>query len=437
MLTHRAATILGDIPSDWERELLRNLLAEQQGGDWGEDSGEVPIRVLRSTNFTDRGTLSFDDVETRYFPTTRAAEFTLNVGDLLVERSGGGPTQPVGRIGFISRSLPNHWFSNFVQMLRPDSSKIDPEFLGWLLLELNRSGVVERLQHQTTQMRNLDFRDYLRIYLPRPHLEEQRVIARILRITNHSLISAEAKLVAAQRLKTALMQQLFTLGMPNRHKNFKSARVFRHNFEAPEEWEIAPLRGGVVSVEYGTNAPSNDERRGLPIVAIPEVIASRFRLGECSFAEVSDHEAKALRLECDDVLLVRTNGNSEYIGKSTVIGAKDAEQHIIFASYLIRVRTRASVLSGKYLNYFLASPLGRRQCLAMANTSAGNHNLGSRSIKQFCLPRPSPEEQLEIVRLVDTSEDAIEAAATEVTTLNRLKCSLLHNLLTGRVRVRV
>jgi len=41
------------------------------------------------------------DVATRYFPKDKAASFSLKEGDLLVERSGGGPEQPVGRIGFI------------------------------------------------------------------------------------------------------------------------------------------------------------------------------------------------------------------------------------------------------------------------------------------------------------------------------------------------
>ncbi len=111
-------------------------------------------------------------------------------------------------------------------------------------------------------------------------------------------------------------------------------------------------------------------------------------------------------------------------------------KHLIFASYLIRVRTNKMKLSGRYLNYFLASPLGRRQCLAMANTSAGNHNLGSRSIKQFDFPRPTSDEQSEIVVLVDAAEDSIEAVQNEISALDRLKRSLLQNLLTGRVRVR-
>jgi type I restriction enzyme S subunit len=435
MLTHRTATILGDIPTDWGRELLGDLLERQQGGDWGDDDGEAAVSVLRSTNFTDCGTLDFRDVAIRYFKGSKAETFWLKEKDLLLERSGGGPSQPVGRIGFVHRDLPGHWFSNFVQLLRADADKIDPEFLGWVLLELNRSGIVERLQHQTTQMRNLDFRDYLRAYLPKPSHEEQEAIARILRISNASLAAAEAKLTAARRLKTALMQQLFTRGIPGRHSRFKPARVFRHEFEVPELWEVMPLRNSVIAVEYGTNAPSNDAKHGLPVVAIPEVIASRFRLGECSYAEVPDEEANSLRLQTDDVLLIRTNGNSEYIGKSTVIGDEAAEKHIIFASYLIRIRTDKSV-SGRYLNYFLASPLGRRLCLAMANTSAGNHNLGSRAIKQFIFPRPSPDEQTEIVGLVDAAEDSIEAVLDELATLERLKRSLLQNLLTGKVRVK-
>jgi len=436
MLTHRAATILGEVPDDWSRDLLTNLLAEQKGGEWGDETGDVAVRVLRSTNFTDRGSLDFRDVAVRGFSSAKAQTIGLRKLDLLLERSGGGPTQPVGRVGFVESDLPGHWFSNFVQLLRPDSNKIDPEYLGWILLELNRSGVVERLQHQTTQMRNLDFRDYLRVYLPKPPRHEQERIAMILRTANFAIAAGEAKLTAARRLKASLMQQLFTGGVPGRHRRFNLARVFRTEFETPDSWSVAPLGRSVTRVEYGTNAASNDARHGLPVVAIPEVVAARFRLGECSHVEVSDAEAQALKLQPDDVLLIRTNGNAEYIGKSTVVGEEATDTHIIFASYLIRVQTDKAKLSGRYLNYFLASPLGRRQCLAMANTSAGNHNLGSRAIKQFVLPRPDLDEQKEIVALVDAAEDAIEAVQCEIEALVDLKQSLLQNLLTGRIRVR-
>ena len=436
MLTHRAATILGNVPKEWDKKLLKSLLSENTGGDWGDDEGEVSVRVLRSTNFTSRGVLDWNDVALRYFSQQKADRFTLIGNDILLERSGGGPAQPVGRVGVIPPNLKGYWFSNFVQLLRANPEEINPEFLSWLLLRLNQSGIIERLQHQTTQMRNLDFRDYLRVCLPVPEPIEQEIIAKLLKLVTSGLDRADKKIADARRFKTAFMQHLFTEGMPGRHTEFQEGKVFRYEFQTPRNWKVEQLRFSLAFVEYGTNAPSNDSRLGFPVVAIPQVVASRFRLAECSYVELSESEASALRLAMDDVLLIRTNGNAEYIGKSTVVGQEAETRHIVFASYLIRVRTHQNRLRGRYLNYFLASSLGRRQCLAMANTSAGNHNLGARSIRQFCLPRPSPEEQDEIVALVDAAEDAIESAEAERSCLEQLRVAMLQGLLTGQSRVR-
>jgi type I restriction enzyme S subunit len=140
MLTHRHRTILGDIPADWDAKPLKSLITEHFAGDWGSDEGEQAIAVLRSTNFTNDGQLDFRDIAQRFFSKGQADQFGLLKGDLLVERSGGGPEQPVGRIGFIERDMPGSTVSNFVQVLRPDPDKGDAEYLGWLLFELQRTG---------------------------------------------------------------------------------------------------------------------------------------------------------------------------------------------------------------------------------------------------------------------------------------------------------
>ena len=100
-------------------------------------------------------------------------------------------------------------------------------------------------------------------------------------------------------LKTAMMQELFASGIPGRHRNRVPARIFRYDFTVPDTWELAPLKRSIVSVEYGTNAPSNDHGHGFPVLAILEVIASRFRLGDCSYAELPQDEANALRLQTE------------------------------------------------------------------------------------------------------------------------------------------
>jgi len=435
MITHRHQTILGDIPSDWHPKYLKELLSDHYAGDWGDENGEALVNVLRSTNFTESGALDLSDVARRYFPAGKAATFSLKRGDLLLERSGGGPDQPVGRIGFVPEDLDGFTVSNFVQVLRPDTEKVVSDYLGWLLYELQRCGVIERLQQQSTQMRNLNFRDYLRLRLPYPETTEQGRISAVIRLADTALEKTQAELDATRRLKQALMQELFEKGIiaGRPTKKHKIHRCYEANI--PVDWDADSLGKNVVLVEYGTNEPSNDYGAGYPVIAIPQVVAPHLSLSDVPYAEVSDTEAEALRLQENDVLLIRTNGNPEFIGKSTIVTKEVAEKHVVFASYLIRIRTQPEKLLGAYLNYFLASPLGRRQALAVSNTSAGNNNIGARALKQFRLPRPSKDEQEDIVRLVDRIENKVTSGEQVIDTLIKLKKSLLQNLLTGKVRI--
>jgi hypothetical protein len=52
------------------------------------------------------------------------------------------------------------------------------------------------------------------------------------------------------------------------------------------------------------------------------------------------------------------------------------------------------------------------------------------------IQRPGPDEQAEISAAIVAANDNIAACERECDTLDRLKRSLLQNLLTGRVRVR-
>jgi type I restriction enzyme S subunit len=433
MLTHRNATILGDIPEDWERELLINLLAEQKGGNWGEDTGDVPIRVLRSTNFTDHGTLDFTSVAVRYFNTAEAEKTYLKNKDLLLERSGGGPTQPVGRVGFITQELPRYWFSNFVQLLRPDAAKIDPEFLGWMLLEVNQSGIVERLQHQTTQMRNLDFRDYLRIFLPRPKPEEQKVIARTLRTANEAIAIVEAKLITARRLKTALMQQLFTRGIPGRHSTFKETKIGL----IPNSWEVLPL-GIPTTVFSGIALNTDREARFHPrrYLTVINVQRERLDMAEVRYMEVYPHEIPNALLEAGDIVVVEGHANASEIGRAALI-TEDAAG-CAYQNHLFRLRLLPdSGLNRLFLLGVLNSERVRRHWVATCNTSSGLNTINHRGLRRLLIQRPAPDEQEEIETLLGTANDNIAACIAEVQSLNHLKRSLLQNLLTGRVRVRI
>ncbi|MEI8373919.1 MAG: restriction endonuclease subunit S [Planctomycetota bacterium] len=436
MIRHKHQTILGDIPSDWDARPLRSLLADELSGDWGDDEGEVTLSVLRSTNFTDSGNLKLDDVAKRGFTRTKAEQVQVQPNDILVERSGGGPNQPVGRVAMIREEMPDTGFANFVQTLRPDSTKISPELLLWTLHQLNRSGYVEKLQHQTTQMRNLDLRDYLKVLVPVPRdSKEQTRIAEALSAADDHIRALEEQLRKAERVKKGLVEQGTTIGL-NASAATKITNRYRCNFMVNANWEQIELRTLKPQIDYGTNQSSNDHRSGVPVIAIPQVIASRFVLGELPFADVPDQERDTLALKPHDVLVVRTNGNPSYIGRSTVIPEGVLDGLTIFASYLIRIRLDESRLRGAFLNYVLLSQTGRRQSTCLANTSAGNFNLGARSLSKFLIPLPRPEEQDEIIEALNAADDLVLDLQNQLTAARRVKQSLLQNLLTGKIRLK-
>lgn len=203
MIKHHYKTILGDCPPDWDVVPLSKLLdlPNCQAGDWGDEAGDVAVRVIRSTNFTNDGQIDLSDVAIRYLSKKKADSMTLLRGDILIEKSGGSPVQPVGRVLLIESDMTGYGFSNFIHRLRPNSDLINPGFLRWVLHEMHRSGVVERLQNQTTQMRNLELRDYLCARIPLPIRQEQDAICAILDSIDQAIVHAKEMLGIAGSLR--------------------------------------------------------------------------------------------------------------------------------------------------------------------------------------------------------------------------------------------
>jgi len=71
---------------------------------------------------------------------------------------------------------------------------------------------------------HLDKRLLSQLVLKTPGQPERTIIGRIFRAVDEMLSATNDELIAAQRLKTALMQQLFTKGIPGRHRNFKKIK---------------------------------------------------------------------------------------------------------------------------------------------------------------------------------------------------------------------
>ena len=133
--------------------------------------------VIRNTNFTkdcklDLSNVAVLDVETKQLQTRK-----LIPGDLIVEKSGGGPKQAVGRVVYFGETIGTYSLSNFTSALRlKDSSTAFPMYLQYFLYHQYLSGVTESMQSHSTGIRNLNIHQFLDINVPLPSLEKQRAV---------------------------------------------------------------------------------------------------------------------------------------------------------------------------------------------------------------------------------------------------------------------
>jgi type I restriction enzyme S subunit len=251
-----------------------------------------------------------------------------------------------------------------------------------------------------------------RLVVPLPPPAEQAAIARILDAVDTALERTRAAVERARALERSTLEDAF------------------EQLEAPRR----RLREFTTDVRYGTSKASSDRGWGNPVLRIPNVVGDRLSLADLASVELPPAEVNRLRLQDGDLLLVRTNGNPNYVGRSVVFRQPDRRTWV-YASYLIRVRLSDGLLPD-FLNVFLGTERGRRELLRRVTTSAGNHNINSNSIRLLSLPVPdSTGAQERIVQLAGACRLHVDALQRKADALEQLKKSLMHDLFTGRVRV--
>ena len=215
--------LFGTSMVNWPTKKLSDLLETCDAGVWGKLAIKGKgLFVLRSTNMTNDGHLDFSDVAERKIEND-IKKIKLLDGDILVEKSGGGPDQPVGRVTyFVAPDGQSYSFANFIQRLRVKSDLIDSRFLFYRLLFLYKIGFTKKLQSQTTGIRNLKLSLYLKTEIPTPPRPIQKQIVERL-----------DKIAEAQKLNDDLIQKSDELFQSLLHKELNPG---------DKNWEMKKLK---------------------------------------------------------------------------------------------------------------------------------------------------------------------------------------------------
>lgn len=157
-------TLKREIPAGWEALPLSTWIAKQKNGEWGADSAagsnDAQVTCLRGADINalnGRGELN---APTRYISPSKM-ERCLAAYDLVVEISGGSPTQSTGRVALVSPEVIQRFdvplvCSNFCKALTLN----DPAHSYYFLQQWNAlysAGVFFGWEGKTSGIKNLQF----------------------------------------------------------------------------------------------------------------------------------------------------------------------------------------------------------------------------------------------------------------------------------------
>ena len=189
---------------------LHKLIRSSVGGVWGSDprTSDVEVSVVRGTDIAPDGSLRLYQAPARSVSVAEASTRTLALGDVLLEKSGGSPGQPVGRVGLCTEVGTACVASNFVVVLKAETDRVIPEYLALMLRAMWLSGQFARFTGKTTGIANLRTRELLDAPVRCPGLDAQPEVVRQHQGIMQIRVSLEKEIEELLTLRRGLLREI-------------------------------------------------------------------------------------------------------------------------------------------------------------------------------------------------------------------------------------
>lgn len=412
----------GPVPPDWEVVALDECCSFASGGTPSKSEPENWNGSIPWASPKDLKRAALSDTQ------DRISEIGLKTGSKLAP---AGSVFVVVRGMILAREVPVALaavpmaFNQDLKAVIP-GDRVHSEFLVYAL-QTSKHQLFQKIGRSAHGTRTLLSEDLASFRLLLPPKAEQNAIAAVVGMVGRALETEERLIAVTRELKRASMQQLITRGLQGEPQKETEIGL------VPESWTLGSAQRLLESLRYGTSVKCG-YGDGFPVLRIPNVAGGRIVLADLKRANLSAEEVDMLRLRGGDVLFVRTNGVRERVGGTAVY--HNQPENALFASYLIRARVREGAIDPDFFHYFTVSEAGRAQLSGRSSPAAdGKFNINTKTIGTMVVPIPHPSEQRAIVTVLKGIDDKIVVHERKLALLRELFDTLLHDLMTGRLRV--
>lgn len=318
--------------------------------------------------------------------------------------------------GGIERSTFAGKVSTAYCVLQPTES-IVPDYFRWLL---KSDGYIQELRTTTNQLRDgqsIKFRDFARIPLPVPSLDDQRAIADYLdRETARidTLIAEQRRLIEMLReRRTAVIDHALHLDVP----------MIRLG-------ALASFHNGDRGISY----PSRDEfvHEGVPFVNAGHLVAGSVDMGNMNFVTYEKYGSMGgAKLRKDDLLFCLRGSLGKY-GRFPWHGGA-------LASSLVAMRLADDRVLTSFIFWVLGSTRFQEQ-VSLGETGSAQPNLSVDQLRQFRVPVPDVRQQDRTAVALDEETNKIDVIIAETERFIELsrerRAALITAAVTGQIDVR-
>ena len=414
-------TELGLLPSDWRVVRLGEVIKQRKEFFRVEDNViyKRPRVQVRGQGIVLRDFINGASLKIKHQQQCRAGEFLVAEIDAKVGGFGVVPPELDGAI------VSSHYF------LFQIGQCLDRDFLSYYIKMPSFQRQVEA--RGSTNYASIRPKHVLEYLIPLPPLPEQLEIARVLRAIQRDIDATQEVIAAARELRKSLMHHLFTYGPVPIDRADQVPLKETEIGPVPEHWQVVRL-GTIVSVKtgpFGSQLKKEILRTaGFKVYEQENVIAGDLSRGNDFIDDETYERLNQFRVEPGDVLLSRVGS----FGR--VLMVPEGAPPGIIGSRLLRLRIADKVnLYPSYLVVALKSESVSHQFSLLAH-GVVMKGLNSSLVTSLFVPIPPLPEQLEIARVLSVVDRKIEAEEGRKRALEELFRSMLHHLMTGKLRVR-
>ena len=425
---------MSELPSSWATTPLLAVCELLRGVTYTKDvaaslPGPDRLPVLRANNLQGR---AFDLSDLVYVPSDLVSQQQrILAGDVVVATSSGS-ISVVGKAVQSQRDMAAG-FGAFCGMLRPVPALNSRYFGHFFSSEAYRTRVSALARG--SNINNLKREHFESLLFPVAPPEEQQRIADKLDTVLARVDACRDRLARVGPLLKRFRQSVLAAATSGRLTEDWRGET-SHLGDAPLGWIRSSIREVTTDIRYGTSKKCAYGATGPGVLRIPNIRGDgRIDSSDLKRADFSADEIDALALRPGDLLVIRSNGSVDLVGRTAVVSEDDAG--FLFAGYLIRLRLATEKILSAYAYFCLSEPSQRATIELTAKSTSGVNNINSEELLGLPLLLPSKPEQAEIVRRVETLfafADRLEARLAQAqTAVDRMTPSLLAKAFRGEL----